>query len=84
LKEFVLQIEYGHPIGRLFDFDVIGCDGNAVSREMLKYSKRKCLICGKDAYVCARSRAHNVEDLLKKIDYIVDTYIQQKTTAMFQ
>ncbi len=79
LKELVLRIEHEHPIGRLFDFDVIGPGGIAVSREALNHSRRKCLICGKDAHACARSRAHNVEDLLKEIDSMVEAYMKQNT-----
>src|SRR5690554_4491617 len=54
LKEFVLQLESLHPLGRLLDFDVIGSNGQIISREELSYPKRKCLLCDEDAHICAR------------------------------
>ncbi|ATW26199.1 citrate lyase holo-[acyl-carrier protein] synthase [Candidatus Formimonas warabiya] len=74
LKELMLQIENEHPLGRLWDLDVIGPNGSAISREELGYPKRKCLLCEEDAHVCARSRAHPVELLLEKIQTIADAY----------
>lgn len=74
LKENVLQVENAHPLGRLFDFDVIGLDGNAVSREAMGYPKRKCLLCEADAHACGRSRRHSTEELIKKIQSIADAY----------
>lgn len=79
LKEFVLQIENRHPLGRLLDFDVIGCSGNIISREELGYPKRKCLLCDEDAHVCARSRAHPLELLLERIQSIADSYFSGRS-----
>ena len=59
LKELAVGIETSSPLGRLFDIDVIGTDGGKLSRSDF----RKCLICGKQAQECARSRAHTVEEL---------------------
>ncbi len=74
LKEFVLQMENWHQLGRLWDFDVIGRKGKIISREELGYPKRKCLLCNEDAHVCARSRAHSLDDLLKEIQSIANSY----------
>ena len=74
IKELAVQIEMKHSLGRLLDFDVIGEDGVAISREALGYPKRKCLICNEEAHVCARSRAHSIDNLLKKIQSMVDQY----------
>lgn len=76
LKALMLQIENQHPLGRLFDLDVIGLDGYAISREDLGYSKRKCLLCEQDAHICVRSRKHSTEELVQKIQSIVDSYFQ--------
>lgn len=76
LKELSLQIENNHFLGRLWDFDVIGRDERAVSRVACGYPKRKCLLCEEDAHVCARSRAHSVEELLNRIQWIADEYFQ--------
>jgi holo-ACP synthase len=81
LKKIVLQLENTHPLGRLFDFDVIGPDGRSVSREDLGYPKRKCLLCEQEAHVCGRSRRHPMEELIKAIQLMVDAYFQDKNTA---
>jgi len=75
LKAKLLQIEAVHPLGRLFDLDVIGSDGCSISRGALGHSKRKCLICEQDAHVCGRSRRHSIEELNKKIEKIIELYI---------
>jgi holo-ACP synthase len=74
LKENVLRVELEHPLGRLFDFDVIGLDGYPVSRESLGYPKRKCLLCEREAHFCGRSRRHKLDELVKKIKELVDAY----------
>ncbi|AET69868.1 holo-ACP synthase CitX [Desulfosporosinus orientis DSM 765] len=74
LKEQMLQIENEHPLGRLFDLDVIGATGIPISREKLGYAKRKCLLCDQDAHSCGRSRKHTTEALLQKIKSMVDSY----------
>lgn len=76
VKELVVQIEMQHSLGRLLDFDVIGQDGVAISRESLGYPKRKCLICEEEAHVCARSRAHTIEELMEKIQNMAEEYFE--------
>ncbi|MBM7653861.1 citrate lyase holo-[acyl-carrier protein] synthase [Neobacillus cucumis] len=76
LKGHMLQIENEHPLGRLFDLDVIGVDGKPISREDLGASKRKCLICEQDAHGCGRSRQHTSEVLMEKIKSMVDSYLK--------
>lgn len=75
LKAYMLEIENEHPLGRLFDFDVIGSDGVPISREDFGHSKRKCLLCDEDAHSCGRSRKHPIEALTQKIQSMVDSYI---------
>lgn len=81
LKTRVLQLENTHPLGRFFDFDVIGLDGGSISREDLGYPKRQCLLCEQEAHVCGRSRRHSIEELMKAIQSAVDTYFQESNTA---
>ena len=45
-KRLAVSLEEDHPLGRLFDLDVITADG-PLSREELGLPGRKCLICGK-------------------------------------
>lgn len=64
IKELTTEIEENHPFGRLFDMDVIGTDGEKLSRSVY----RKCLICGCQAQECARSRKHTVAEMQAKIE----------------
>lgn len=63
VKQLTAQIEDESPIGRLFDMDVIVPGGSKISREQLGLPPRKCLLCGSDARMCGRSRAHGLEAL---------------------
>ena len=59
VKRIASAIEDSAPLGRLYDMDVIGTDGGKLGRP----EPRRCLLCGRPAQVCARSRAHPVEEL---------------------
>lgn len=71
LKELTVELEDGDSVGRLFDMDVLDVDGRAISREELGYPRRGCLICTEDAVVCARSRAHSVQELRDRTDFLL-------------
>ena len=71
LKELTVDLEDGDSVGRLFDMDVLDVDGLAISREELGYPRRGCLICTEDAAVCARSRAHSLEELRDRTDFLL-------------
>ena len=60
LKKSFTKIEDDHPIGRLFDIDVIDPSGAHLSRG----SERGCIVCGAPGRACARSRRHPVEELV--------------------
>ena len=62
MKRICVEIEERHPVGRLFDMDVIAKNGLKLGRS----EPRKCLICSENASICARSRAHSVEELQKR------------------
>ncbi len=63
-KRALCRLEESHPLGRLWDIDVLGSDGVPVSRRALGLTTRSCLLCGRPAVLCARSRAHPLPDLL--------------------
>jgi holo-ACP synthase CitX len=71
LKKIACSIEDQDAVGRLFDMDVLDVDGVPISRSVLDLPKRKCLICQQDAVICARSRQHSPEELLKQIEKAV-------------
>ena len=66
LKRIAIETEMTDPIGRLFDMDVLNEQGQHLSREDFGMGPRKCLICDQDARVCARSRNHGLEVLVKR------------------
>lgn len=68
LKKIMSEIEESHPLGRLFDIDVIDINGEKLSRN----TYRKCLICDKQAQECARSRTHSVEEMQNKIEELLN------------
>ena len=74
LKELTVSIEENHPLGSLFDMDVIGLSGEPVSRKEIGRPERKCLVCGGPAAVCVKGRAHAVEEIGKKISAMVAGY----------
>lgn len=73
IKVAMTKLEESHPLGRLFDIDVLDADGQKLSRNV----PRRCLLCGEQAQVCARSRRHSVEDLTRRINEMLLEYFQQ-------
>lgn len=71
LKDITCSIEDSSEIGRLFDMDVLKPDGKKVDRFEVGLSPRRCLVCGRPARECARSRAHTVEQLQAKTKEIL-------------
>ena len=63
IKELTTRIEETHPLGRLFDMDVIDTNGQKLSRNTC----RKCIICGRQAQECARSRRHSIAEMQQSI-----------------
>lgn len=67
LKDWMRAIEEEHPLGRLFDIDVLDAGGAKLARG----EHRKCLICGGDVHACARSRAHSAQELFERTQEII-------------
>lgn len=77
-KKLTTAIEESHPLGRLFDMDVLGPDGKSISRSVIGLPMRTCLICGENAKVCARSRRHTLEVILWRTAQILNDYFKGK------
>lgn len=75
-KKLTTSIEESHPIGRLFDMDVLGPDGKSISRSALGLPSRTCLICGENAKACARSRNHTLEVILWRTAQILNDFFK--------
>lgn len=73
LKRLMVKLEQRHHWGRLADFDVFdpAVPGIPLSRTELGYAPRSCLICGGEAKLCARSRAHTVREMQNKVATII-------------
>lgn len=63
IKRLTSDVEDDSELGRLFDMDVLKPDGQKVDRTELGLPPRCCLVCGKPAKECSRSRAHSVYEL---------------------
>ena len=74
LKKRMCRIEESHFLGRIFDIDVYDGEGGQVSRSSLNLAERKCLLCGNDARICARSRVHSADELNEKIAAMKEEY----------
>ncbi|WED23958.1 citrate lyase holo-[acyl-carrier protein] synthase [Vibrio sp. JC009] len=74
VKRAMVSIEDEHPLGRLFDIDVLDDNCIAVSRDNLELPRRKCLVCDNEAKVCARSRAHQLSELKDKMSEMIHDF----------
>lgn len=71
IKKAAATIEDTHPLGRLFDLDVIGPEG-PICRASIGLSERKCLLCDKPARYCIRAKSHTTEELLALVKELVE------------
>lgn len=73
LKEICTDIEEATSIGRLFDMDVIDCNGNKLERK----NPRSCIVCGAPGRACAAGRIHPVVELQSATKEIMEGYFFQ-------
>lgn len=72
IKANCVEMEQTHPLGRLWDFDVFCPDNGQVGRHSLDLNTRRCLVCDEPAHGCARSRRHPVEDVVGRVERLID------------
>jgi holo-ACP synthase len=80
LKSAAMHLEGRHPIGRLWDLDVITASGEGLSRSQLWRPARRCLLCALPARECSRSCRHPLPELLKEIQRMVDELDRHRRT----
>ena len=80
VKRMAADIEQANAVGRLFDMDVLRPDGSKVERQEIGLPERTCLICGKEAKACARSRTHTVAELRARTDDILKHAVRKDKT----
>ena len=79
-KRVAVEIEDTHPLGRLFDIDVIDKQGIPVSRDRVGGQPRRCLVCDHEARYCMRMRWHTQEEIWARIRQMTDDYVQKQPT----
>lgn len=78
LKKLCIWLEDSHPLGRLFDIDVIDPSAGHISRSELGFDERSCIICGSPGRSCAASRAHSADQLQERVAEILYGYYLEK------
>ena len=77
-KRVAVDIEDTHPLGRLFDIDVIDAQGIPVSRDRVGGQPRRCLESDHEARYCMRMRWHTQEEIWARIKQMTDDYALQQ------
>jgi holo-ACP synthase CitX len=75
-KHKACWLEDTHPLGRLFDVDVIDKKGLPISRSTIGEAPRKCLLCDHEARYCMRNHSHTQEELHHKIAEMIEDYVR--------
>ena len=79
IKRKTVAMEDAHPLGRLFDMDVLDDSGHSLSRTDMGAAQRTCLICGNSAKVCGRSGAHSLDQLRARIGQLLEDYFRNRS-----
>ena len=82
LKKRMSDIEEHHPLGRLFNIDVFGIDGQRLSRSELGLPPRSCLICGEPAVSCIQGKQHSKELLSWRTAQLLNDYFRGKAADL--
>ena len=74
IKAHCAALEQTHPLGRLWDLDVICPQAGHVGRLSLGRHLRRCLICDEPAHACSRSRKHPIEEVVACVEKMIDDW----------
>lgn len=74
IKRELCAIEDTHPLGRLFDIDILGKDAVPIPRTAVGFAPRRCLLCEREARWCMRNHTHTKEEIQDKITEMVEAY----------
>ena len=85
-KRIACAVEETPGLGRLLDIDVLTAGGVKLERGQEGYPPRQCLLCGRPAFECGRSRRHSVEELQRETvrrltEYFLSQYARQVEQA---
>ena len=82
LKSAMAALEEWHPLGRLFDIDIITKDGEKLSRSIVGLPERSCLVCAEPGGGCARNRTHPLDEIQRRTHSIIENYFHQKDARL--
>lgn len=71
LKAVAIELEQHSPLGRLWDIDIFTPQGKMLSRSAFSLPPRRCLLCERDAKLCAREGTHSLPDLLSRMETLL-------------
>ncbi len=85
IKHITMRIEDTHPLGRIFDLDVLDNRGTPLPGSSFGRNDRLCILCDKPATICARNYTHPTIDLARQTakliqDYLVTEYSDHTAT----
>ena len=80
-KKKTVLIEEFHPLGRLFDIDVLDQSGISVSRSMLGLPPRSCLLCSESGKLCRRRGGHSLSSLQEKVAILLDEFFKKEAAS---
>lgn len=72
VKTALIESEELYSVGRLWDFDVFDAKGQQYSRSDLNLPPRRCLVCEKEAKICARHRTHQLNEIINQIEVLAN------------
>lgn len=78
VKKMLVEIEENHPLGRLFDIDVLDHQLNKISRKEVGLSERRCLLCNEPVTNCGPRRKHSAEDLFSAECELMSDFLKNK------
>ncbi len=82
-KALTCKLEEEHPLGRLMDIDVLDEMGVLLSRSLFGFTKRRCLVCDEEAFVCARAQKHSYNELNAHIKTLVQGHAFSHSIALW-
>ena len=80
VKRILCEAEEAHPLGRLFDIDILNAQGRKLEREEIGKAPRKCLLCSQPASVCGPRRIHTARQLQEAAGKMMGEYFASKFT----
>lgn len=74
LKKIAVELEDKHILGRCIDIDIHDVDKKTLSRKDFNKSKRKCILCDKNAFLCRRENNHSNLEIIQEIENRLNQY----------